>query len=487
MNEPVYLGIDLGTQSVRVLAVTADGHVAASAANPLRSVREGVRHEQSPQEWWSAVAEGCRRAVRDLDGADVLGLAVCATSGTILLTDGAGNPLTNGLMYDDARAQTEAAAVNDAGEELWLRMSYRMQPSWALPKLLWLVRTGAARNGARLAHQNDYINMRLSGDLVATDSSHALKTGYDLIENRWPNEILDRLNLPSGVFPAVVRPGIKIGEVCEAAASETGITKGTPIYAGMTDGCAAQIASGAIAQGNWNSVIGTTLVMKGVTDQLLHDPSGVVYSHRSPDGKWLPGGASNCGAGLIAKQFMPDEMETLNRAAVGVGPTGVVIYPLMGTGERYPFSESHACGFSIGQAQSREEQYVATLEGIACVERLAVDALRMLGAPMHGAYTISGGATRSDALNSIRAEMLQRILHIPSVTESAFGMSVLAASAESSLQEAAGRMIRMERTVEPAYGFERYANQYARFVSELHGRGWLNDALAGVALQGASA
>ncbi|MBS1800578.1 MAG: carbohydrate kinase [Acidobacteria bacterium] len=487
MSEPVYLGIDLGTQSVRVLAVTAGGDVAASAANPLRSIREGVRHEQSPQEWWLAVSEGCRKVVRDLGGAEVLGLAVCATSGTILLIDDAGGPLTNGLMYDDARAQAEAAAVNDAGEELWLRMSYRMQPSWALPKLLWLARAGAVRSGVRVAHQNDYINMRLSGSLVATDSSHALKTGYDLIENHWPGKILDRLNLPSDIFPSVVRPGTKIGEVCEAAAGETGIAKGTPIYAGMTDGCAAQIASGAIAEGSWNSVIGTTLVMKGVTGALLHDPAGVVYSHRSPDGRWLPGGASNCGAGLIAKQFMPEEMESLNRAALRADPTGVVVYPLMGTGERYPFSESRAHGFTVGQARSREEQYTATLEGIACVERLAVDALRMLGAPMYGAYTISGGATRSDALNSIRAAMLQRTLHVPSVTESAFGMAVLAASSGSSLQGAAESMVRVERTVEPAYGFERYANQYARFVSELQGRGWLDGALAGAALQGASA
>jgi len=50
----------------------------------------------------------------------------------------------------------------------------------------------------------------------------------------------------------------------------------------MTDGCAAQIAAGALEVGSWNSVLGTTLVLKGVTRELIRDPAGVMYSHRSP-------------------------------------------------------------------------------------------------------------------------------------------------------------------------------------------------------------
>ena len=50
-------------------------------------------------------------------------------------------------------------------------------------------------------------------------------------------------------------------------------------------------------------MLGTTLVLKGVTPDLIKDPSGVVYSHRSPDGNWLPGGASSVGAGVILQAF----------------------------------------------------------------------------------------------------------------------------------------------------------------------------------------
>jgi hypothetical protein len=43
------------------------------------------------------------------------------------------------------------------------------------------------------------------------------------------------------------------------------------------------------------------MVLKGTSDQLVRDPNGVVYSHRSPDGHWLPGGASSSGAGALAR------------------------------------------------------------------------------------------------------------------------------------------------------------------------------------------
>lgn len=87
------------------------------------------------------------------------------------------------------------------------------------------------------------------------------------------------------------------------AAAHRGLPAETPILAGMTDGCAAQISAGALAEGHWNSVLGTTLVLKGVAHRLLRDPEGAVYSHRHPDEGWLPGGASNVGAGALARHF----------------------------------------------------------------------------------------------------------------------------------------------------------------------------------------
>ena len=85
------------------------------------------------------------------------------------------------------------------------------------------------------------------------------------------------------------------------------------MVSGATDGCAAQLGAGALSVGSWNSVLGTTLVLKGVTRELIRDPLGAVYSHKAPNGDWLPGGASSTGAGVISRDFPGADLDELNR------------------------------------------------------------------------------------------------------------------------------------------------------------------------------
>jgi len=235
----VWLGLDVGTQSARALAVTASGEVVGAGTRPLTSRRSGARHEQDPEEWWQAIAAASSEAMQTVPARAVRGVAVDATSGTIALVDGEGSALTPGLMYDDTRAIGHVDRVNAAGEQVWAELGYcRMQPSWALPKLLWLLEAyPQLPRGARLAHQSDFVNRRLVGREVPTDLSSALKSGANLIEERWPDGVMDALGVPADLLPALVRSGTVIGAVCHAAATATAIPAGTPVIAGMTDGC----------------------------------------------------------------------------------------------------------------------------------------------------------------------------------------------------------------------------------------------------------
>lgn len=485
MNGPVYIGIDLGTQSVRAMAVDPEGNVVASASHPLQSRREGVRHEQDPALWWSATIACLRSVTRDLVGASTIeGVAIDSTSGTILLVDAECRALTPGLMYDDGRASQESARVQEAGAEVWSGIGYRMQTSWALPKLLWLLRSDPALRNARLFHQNDFIHARLAGHALATDSSHSLKTGYDLVRSQWPYAVMEMLEIPAVMLPNVVTPGTRIGEVGGLASDETGLPAGTPIFAGMTDGCASQISAGATRIGDWNAVIGTTLVLKGATRERLHDPLGTVYSHRLSEELWLPGGASSTGAAAIAARFAVADLPHLNERAALAGPSSRVIYPLVGQGERFPFAAPEARAFSLGDEGTVEQSYRAVLEGIAMIERLAFDRLEQLGAPTGGRFTISGGAVKSEALNQIRSDMLERELWVPAVAEAAFGMALLAAASQSSLEECTARMVRYQKSYSPRLSFESYAEQYRTLVEELYRRGWLPEALRVAAMAG---
>ncbi|MDQ4071854.1 MAG: FGGY family carbohydrate kinase [Actinomycetota bacterium] len=479
-EEAIWIGLDLGTQSVRALAVSGSGQVVGSGSAPVAGRRDGDRHEQDPHQWWEALAAASHTALGDIEPERVRGLATDATSGTVLLVDSAGAPVTPALMYDDARATDQAQRVNKEGATVWDSLGYRMQPGWALPKVLWMLEEWPdLARGARLAHQPDYITRRLCGREVAADTSRALKTGYDLIEERWPEEILERLAVPEGLVPSVVRSGAKLGEVCSEAAGETGIPAGTPVIAGMTDGCAAQLAAGALSEGQWNSVLGTTLVLKGVSPELIRDPNGVVYSHRAPDGGWLPGGASSAGAGVLSASFPERDLDELGRAAADYEGTEVLAYPLSGRGERFPFAAADAEGFLLGDPSDEAEHFAALLQGLAYVERLCFDYLELLGAPIEGEISLTGGASQNRYWCQLRADVLDRPVALPENAESALGMAVLATAAGRSTADAAGEMVRVSEVIEPRPDrVERFRQPYARLLGELEERGWLD---AGVA------
>lgn len=482
MSDPdIWLGLDLGTQSARAVAVSANGAILAGASRPLTSHRDGPRHEQDPGQWWDALALACRETLAGLKRQPIGGLALCGTSGTVLLVDSAGEPVSPALMYDDSRAVDDARRANEAGAAVWDSLGYRMQPSWALPKLLWLLREhGEGARGARLAHQVDFVTRRLVGHEVPADGSHALKTGYDLLHDAWPHDVMTALGVPVEMLPDVVRCGSRLGAVGAAGAEATGIREGTPVIAGMTDGCAAQLAAGALSEGSWNSVLGTTLALKGVASELIRDPLGTVYSHRSPDGRWLPGGASSVGAGVLSTRFAGRDLQELDRRAAQREPAGVLAYPLVASGERFPFAAPQAEGFMLGEPQDEIDHYAALLQGVAYIERLCFDHLDRLGAPTDGRLSLTGGATRSRYWCQLRADVLGRAVALPEHAEAALGMALLAASQGGSPSEVAARMVRVGEVIEPRPDRDgRFAEPYVRLVDELERRGWLDPAVAG--------
>ncbi|CCK30034.1 carbohydrate kinase [Streptomyces davaonensis JCM 4913] len=461
----VWLGIDLGTQSVRALLVEADGTVLGSGSAPLGGRRDGVRHEQDPGQWWDGVCAAAGTALQSRARTPIGGLAVCGTSGTVLLTDGAGRPMSPALMYDDARATEEAARARSLG--------LAVQDTWALPKALWLLRTYGP---GRITHQPDLIVSLLTGELPPADSSHALKTGYDLERDTWPT--LFPLDLPRSALPDVVRPGTRLGEVSPTAAEATGIPAGTPVVAGMTDGCAAQIASGALRPGSWNSVLGTTLVLKGASPTPVRDPTGVVYNHRAPDGSWLPGGASSVGAGVLTAAFPAADPAAMDERAAAHEPSGAISYPLVSPGERFPFLAPSATSLLLGEPENDADLWAALLQGVAFTERLCLDYLHHLGAPLDGPLTFTGGAARSPYWNQLRTDILGREAHVPREPEPALGMAALAAygtgGVGGSLADVAEGMVRAGVVMTPRPDrTARFMEPYARLVDELEARGWL--------------
>lgn len=519
---PLWVGIDLGTQSVKVTIVDDDGTVQGAANRPLTGGKGGRerrrRHEQQPGDWIAATRAACSEAVAELDRIgpesngghapkDIRGVATCSTSGTIAVTDADGRFTSPALMYDDARAAGLEAEVTAAAPRLWQSLGYRVQPSWALSKLLWLQRNGRLGIGTRVAHQTDVVSEAMVGHPVATDWSSALKSGYDLIDQRWPAEAFAALGIDTDVLPEVVVPGDELGRSCADWERETGIPTGTPVRAGMTDGCAAQLGAGALGVGDWHSVLGTTLVLKGVSPTLVRDTTGAVYSHRSPDGSnWLPGGASSIGAGALSMLLPGADLSALAEHSAEDWTTAAalpVAYPLLGRGERFPFVRPDAAGFVIVDGAEREftaevdltpkDRLAAVFAGVACTERLCFETLAGAGAPLTGRLTTSGGGSRSQSWVRLRANTLGRPIALPRSAEAALGMAILAAwgvdrsdagqaggpvadFGSPSLVEVARQMSRVEQVIDPdAGGIAMMTEYYDSFIGRLREKGWIED------------
>ncbi|MBO8192473.1 carbohydrate kinase [Streptomyces oryzae] len=477
---PLVAGIDMATAAVRVVCVDAHGTVYAEGRAALpQPVRDGGgRSEQDARSWWPATAEALRQATAALPagGAEVTAVAVSATSGTLVPADADGRPLGPALMYDDRRAADLNAEAQRLGADRWRDLGLTVGPTAALGRAAWYARHTADHPGtARLVHTPDLLARHLTGTPVATDWSHALKTGYDPRAGEWPGEVMGALGIPAHWLPPVQPPGTSIGTVCRQAAAETGLPAGCDVRLGMTDGCAGQLATGAVAPGQFVGILGTTYVLKGVTRDLVTDPAGALYSHRHPDGWWLPGGASSTGGEALAHRAA-EQLQSLDEAAAARGPASCVSYPLRREGERFPFVAGAARGFTLGTPADDADRHRADLEGVAFLERLALERVAALGVPVEAPLYAAGGGSRSRLWTRIRATVLGLPLRVADRAETAFGAALLAATGtlHPSLEEAASAMTGEGRLIEPVPGEKDALDEsYGRFTQELAARGWV--------------
>lgn len=459
----VVVGVDVGTSGARAFAMTVDGRVMARAQRSFAAGGEAAQPgwaEQDARLWWTAASACLRELVDQLDGATVAALAIDSTSGTFVPLDDAGEPLMPALMYNDNRAAGLEGEVNAAAGAFTARMGYSFPPAFALVKLVWLVRhrPDVVERAMVFAHAADYLVGKLTGDFCVTDSSNALKTGVDLVSGAWPG-FIGTLGVPVAKLPRVVRPGERVGTVSARAAGETGLPAGTPVIAGATDGTAAFLASGACLPGDWNITIGTTVVLRGVSRELILDPQGRYYSHRHPDGLWLPGGASNVGGEALLRWF-GDRIPKLDARAEALLPSSILTYPLVRTGERMPFVSPEARGFTIGEPADEVERFAAAVEGVALVAAWSVREAEALGAPADGRFFLTGGAAHGRALTRVLASVLGQPLHVAAEPDAAMGSAMLAAGWAwygGLVSDAQTAMVRQSETIAPENSwFEPY-------------------------------
>jgi sugar (pentulose or hexulose) kinase len=444
----IVLGIDLATGDARVLAVDADtGEHLAEHSRPLGWVAEDGAREQPAV--YGAVARDLIAAVVFGLGArcrEIRALSITGTSGTVVPTDTDGTPVGNAILYNDPRGGDEYATLVSAG--------LAERPSQALARTAWMHSHTPA---ARYLFTADVVAAALAEVVLPADTSHALKSGIDAVAGRWNLEALELLGVPERTLPALVGPARVIGTVSARVSETLGLPSGVLIVSGMTDGSTAQLATGAIRDGDTVGVLGTTLVLKAAAATAVTDLASGIYSHVAPDGAFWVGGASNTGAGVLRSGITAGlPVQETDSAARAMGASSVVAYPLIAPGERFPIVDPGFVGFAVDKRGRPVEftdpvlRFRAVLEGVAYVERLGLERLAGLGVA-GGRHYLGGGASSSSIWNVIRASVLARDVIVPHNRSSAFGAAILAivGLTGDDVQDVAERLARPAQIIEP--------------------------------------
>lgn len=401
MSKEVFIGIDIATSNLRAVAIDITGTPVARASEPIAPVIKGNDKSatQDSKSWIKSVDKVLTQLCKELaeKGLTPQSLLISATSGTFVLCNQDGAPIADAIMYNDGRANDPLARAAKVIES-----STKSGPFYFANTPEFVI-----------AHLSDQPLSRLP-----TDTSHGLKIGVDFSTKDYlasSKEIAASLNL---TLPKVVLPGTKIATISNQMAAKLGIPP-IPIYAGMTDGCTAQIAAGG-ATGSVTS-LGTTMVIKVVADTNISGDG--FYSHLLPSNRYLLGGASNIGG--ISYQKYANDIESFNNKAAQIPSANFITYPLTVTGERFPIKSSSITNLISAKPDSDVMNFRGILEGIAFTEKYAYDLLQKAGAKVSQTIYTTGGGGKSKVLSQIRANILNRPVAITNTTGSDMGAAFL--------------------------------------------------------------
>jgi sugar (pentulose or hexulose) kinase len=412
------VGIDVGTSGVRAAAVDETGlRVAFADVGMALPLGRGGLVTQDPAIWWDATRRVLQHLSKQIELERIGAIAVSGTSGTILGIDADGRPAAPAQMYNSqasARILRRIGAVAPAE-------TVALGPTSALARAIALQ---SAPGVTRVIHQADWISGQFLGRFDLTDENNALKTGYNAVTRRWPDWLVEAGMRPDAL-PTVVAAGTVTGRIERQCSAELGLRTDVAIVAGTTDGCAAFLAAGAETCGDAVTSIGTTLVLKVLSDRAIFAPKFGVYSHRIGN-TWLVGGASNSGGAAIAKHFPLDRIRALSKRMNPKVPSGLDYYPLAGRGERFPICDPHLEARLAPRVDDEVLFLKGLMEGVTGVEKLGYRVIADLGAPSVTSIRTVGAAARNLAWRAIRQRVLDVALVEPADSEAAVGAAKLA-------------------------------------------------------------
>lgn len=406
------LGIDFGTSGARAIAIDSRANICAeSKISYPNSQPTAADWRQSMETLLAQLPIAIRHATT--------AIAIDGTSATVVLCAADGTPLDEPIYYNDKRG----AEMEDRLRQVAPPNHVANSSTSSLAKFLWWQTQSTFARATYFLHQADWLAFLLHGQLGISDYHNALKLGYDVAALCYPNWLR---SLPEfALLPRVVPPGTPVASVGARISDRLSFPPECQVCAGTTDSIAAFIASGANAAGDAVTSLGSTLVLKLLSDRRVEESASGIYSHRWGN-LWLTGGASNTGGAVLRHFFSDEELAHLSQQIDPQRESPLHYYPLLQPGDRFPVNDPNLAPQLDPKPGDRAEFLHGLLESMARIEARGYQRLQALGATsLHQVFTAGGGA-KNPIWTTIRQRQLQVPVLVSPQTEAAFGAALLA-------------------------------------------------------------
>ena len=459
-----YIGIDLGTSSIKLLLVDETGQIwhTVTREYPLLFPQPGWS-EQEPAHWWQAVREGIPALLQGFDAAKVAGIGAGGQMHGLVALDEADQVIRPAILWNDGRTFREVDYLNDTiGRERLSALTANIAfAGFTAPKLLWM-RRNEPENFHRIRRimlPKDYINYKLTGVHCCDYSDASGMLLLDVQHKCWSREMLDICGITQEQMPRLYESFQCVGTLLPEVAAELGLPADVKVCAGAGDNAAAAVGTGVVGAGGCNISLGTSGTIFISSDKFGVDPHNGLHAFAHADGGYHLMGCM-LSAASCNKWFMEDILGSDDYAGLQtqitpdkLGRSHVYFLPYL-MGERSPINDTSARGTFIGMTMdtSRADMLQAVLEGVAFAIRDSFEVARSLGIAIPCSM-ICGGGSKSPLWRQMIADILGIPLDIP-VTEQGPGyggamLAMVACGVFESVQQAADKLVRVKDTVQP--------------------------------------
>jgi sugar (pentulose or hexulose) kinase len=485
---PYLVGIDSGTQSVRVIVFDLKGQVVAEGSarhNPIDYPRRGEA-EQDPCDLWEKLCLACRRALDSLHGqVNELSAASLASQRSVMVpVDQDGNPLRPAFSWLDQR-QTAALTAPPGLSAEQREVQRRSKANW-----MKLNQPDLYERAAWFLSASGWLTYRLCGQF--RDSIGGLGGAFPLDVNRlsWSDDptFYRLLGMPRQRLPEVFPPGCVLGHISPEAARQTGLPEGLPLVAGAGDKSSEMLGAGAITPAQGYVSYGTLAALEIMLNTPVFSQNGEYWT--TPGAvrdTWNLEFGIECGYLMVswfceefggrehkvgAQALTALEDEFAEQAAnIPPGAGGLVLAPYWSRNGIVPNAKSVLLG--LEKKHTRAHLFRAILEGIAFSLREGMEVLARDTGHTPQEFSIGGGGAQSDLAVQITADVLGLpVVRVQTIQTCALGAAIEAAVGAGLYQtytEAVAQMSRREQVFLPDPGRQSvYDAIYTRIYRKLY-------------------